>query len=431
MAPALALLAAHRVLVERHSEQVVVVVLSLLLEWLSTCSVIFLAQWTSDIFLMPATLVMIGMAVRRSGDWQDLLRRPIYIILPERHSAFGIANNQLVARQFYIAAACIRVGSILLWILLISAGGLPDTSDMCLVPYFKFVDEGCGRLAWWLQPGCGTSFSLEKYEECLSQASWIQHGVCNLLAAQCRNQDSYGNKIPVSVMFNTTMNLTSLCCPGLWLLLTAWRHLNRRENPWSVPAAPDLHATIEDEEHRLREQFQEFNVAVAEVTWDSWMYRYLHLDFVVYVADMVTDTLCFLLYACEYNWFFAMLQLLILGVSVMKQLKKMAEQGEQGQQAQNVLEAFLTSRRQGFFTEDYLGIVQTQRLVQCPWSFFLQFYSCAFVRSGWYPVLLLSSSIGSSLYGVMHSCYVLFHLDIPTPTMDTKLDLWNPFVFST
>ena len=62
MAPALALLAAHRVLVERHSEQVVVpwleakppaalpcapllafagkvVVLSLLLEWLSTCSV--------------------------------------------------------------------------------------------------------------------------------------------------------------------------------------------------------------------------------------------------------------------------------------------------------------------------------------------------------------------------------------------------------
>ena len=37
---------------------------------------IFLAQWTSDIFLMPATLVMIGMAWRRSGDWQDLLRRP-------------------------------------------------------------------------------------------------------------------------------------------------------------------------------------------------------------------------------------------------------------------------------------------------------------------------------------------------------------------
>ena len=31
-----------------------------------------------------------------------------------------------------------------------------------------------------------------------------------------------------------------------------------------MPAAPDLHATIEDEKHRLREQFQEFNVAVAE-----------------------------------------------------------------------------------------------------------------------------------------------------------------------
>ena len=158
---------------------------------------------------------------------------------------------------------------------------------------------------------------------------------------------------------------------------------------------------------------------ISQVTWDSWMYRYLHLDFVVYVADMVTDTLCLLLYVCEYNWFFAMLQLLILGVSIMKQLNKMAQQGEQGQQAQNLLEAFLTSRRQGFFTEDYLGIVQTQRLVQCPWSFFLQFYSCAFVRSGWYPVLLLSSSISSSLYGVVHSSYVLFHLDIPTPTVDT------------
>ena len=84
---------------------------------------------------------------------------------------------------------------------------------------------------------------------------------------------------------------------------------------------------------------------ISQVTWDSWMYRYLHLDFVVYVADMVTDTLCLLLYVCEYNWFFAMLQLLILGVSIMKQLNKMAQQGEQGQQAQNLLEAFLTSRQ--------------------------------------------------------------------------------------
>ena len=146
-------------------------------------------------------------------------------MLPARHSAFGIASHQTQAGYFYIAAFSIRMGSILLWILLISAGGLPDASDMCTVPYFAFVDEDCGKLPFWLHPGCGISFSVDKYEECLSQASFLQYGVCNLLAAQCRNQDSYGNAVPVSVVFNTSMNLTALVFPGLWLLLMAWRYL--------------------------------------------------------------------------------------------------------------------------------------------------------------------------------------------------------------
>ena len=162
-----------------------------------------------------------------------MLQLRIYCLFPERHSAFGIANHQMSAQQFYIVALSLRLGSIVLWVLLLSAGGMPDTSDMCMVPYLTFVDEECGKLPFWLQPGCGTSFSVDKYQECLSQASWIQNGVCNLLAAQCRNQDSYGGIIPISVIFNTSMNLTSLISPGLWLLLMVWRHLPRGLGLWN------------------------------------------------------------------------------------------------------------------------------------------------------------------------------------------------------
>ena len=144
------------------------------------------------------------------------------------------------------------------------------------------------------------------------------------------------------------------------------------------------------------------------------MYRYLHLDFAVYVADMVTDALCFLLFACQLNWFFALFQLFLLSVSVRRQLKIA--------KPQEVLDAMQASRRKGFFTEQYLSVAQTQRLVESPWSFFLQFYSCAFVRSSWYPVFLLSLSMTCSLYGALHASYVMFHLDFPTTAMDTKLE---------
>ena len=143
------------------------------------------------------------------------------------------------------------------------------------------------------------------------------------------------------------------------------------------------------------------------------MYRYLHLDFAVYVADMATDACCFLLFACDLNWFFALLQLVLLACSVRRQLKIA--------RPQEVLDAFLASRRQGFFTDEYIQVVQTHRLVACPWSFLMQFYSCAFVRSGWFPVFLFSFSMASSLYGAVHASYVLFHLDNPTTAMDTKV----------
>ena len=144
------------------------------------------------------------------------------------------------------------------------------------------------------------------------------------------------------------------------------------------------------------------------------MYRYLHLDFGVYVADMATDVMCLLLYMLEHNWPFAVLQLILIAATVRRQLK-IAKPKE-------VLDAFLASRSQGFFTDLYVEIVQTHRLVSSPWSFLLQFYSCAFVRSGWFPVFLFSLSMASSLYGSVHSSYVLFHLDSPTSAVETKLE---------
>ena len=51
------------------------------------------------------------------------------------------------------------------------------------------------------------------------------------------------------------------------------------------------------------------------------MYRYLHLDFGVYVADMATDVMCLLLYMLEHNWPFAVLQLILIAATVRRQLK--------------------------------------------------------------------------------------------------------------
>jgi len=400
MALATDLLAAQRVLFERQRELTLVALSSLVLEWLSICSLIYLAQWTSHAFLVLAAAVMVGMAARRADRYQDLATFPMQVCLPERHSTFGLCSHQLSAQLFYSVAAGLRVGSICTWLLMLLLGyGQPDASNICTVPYITFEDEDCAALPLWLHPGCGSSFSPARYQECVSQASWVQYGVCNLLVAQCRNLEM--GVFPISAVFRSLLNIVSVSAPGLWLVVGAIRCVKWKENPWNVRASYELHSAIEDEENRLSLHLADNN-RVVEASWESYLYIYLHVDLAAYGVDMSTDFICFVIFLSELNLSFAFLQLVIMALYVWKQLQR--------SKLQDLLQAVKNSRNQGFFTDEYLDIVQVQRTFGSPWSFLLQWYACAFVTLGWFPVFVFSLSLLSSLYGAVHASYLQMHL---------------------
>eukprot|EP00435_Cladocopium_sp_Y103_P047904 s426_g14.t1 len=212
------------ILLEKQTEDLTALWCYQIFEWMSFFSVIYLAQWTSHLFLLLVLLAMYGLAAVRAQNWQSPLLRPIYMFLPERHSCFGLGHEQQSALVYQSSAACLRLGSLLLWLLLIVS--MPEHQDICVVPVTNFVDKTCRDVPMWLSSGCGTFFAPEEYRDCVD-TSWMQYGYCNLLAAQCRNQALGKINLPISIFFNSGISLMSVLAPFLWLGSVLWLSVRR------------------------------------------------------------------------------------------------------------------------------------------------------------------------------------------------------------
>ncbi|CAJ1384479.1 unnamed protein product [Effrenium voratum] len=382
-----------------------------LLEWAAFSSVICLAQWTSQFFLFLAFLAMMGAAVHRTVQtsssspaseiwtrlaeaWWKPLLTPVYLFLPEQHSCYGLSSQSPPATGFYTLHATLRLGSVLLWLLTMAR-----PVDMCVAPVLHFWQPECAEVPSWIQ-GCGTTFSPQEYTRCL-RSSWLD-GACNLLAAQCRNQAEGQVDLTVSLFVDAWMSAVPLATPVLCLLFV----LARWEKFWAVAPDANLRHRIQEEEQRLQEQL--CNGDQLTHNWSWW----LHLDLALLALDFGTDLFCLLIFLGARNWGFAFLQLLLVSSTVARCVQR-------GPQA--VLEAFKTSKAQGFVSQSYLEIAQAERIMRAPLAFVLQYYSFAFIAGDCFQVWILSISVLFSLVSATQGGFILVDLDVAPEQLSTLL----------
>lgn len=246
-------------LLEKQTEDLTALWCYQIFEWMSFFSVIYLAQWTSHLFLLLVLLAMYGLAAVRAEDLRSPLLRPIYMFLPERHSCFGLCHEQQSALLYQSSAALLRLGSLLLWLLLIVS--MPE-QDICVVPITNFVDKTCQDVPMWLSSGCGTFFAPKEYRNCVA-TSWMQYGYCNLLAAQCRNQALGKINLPISIVFNSGISLMSVLAPFLWLGCVLWLSVRKGFCIFNTPRASELTLAIREAEIDLSEDVEQYQVFIG------------------------------------------------------------------------------------------------------------------------------------------------------------------------
>ncbi|CAJ1338676.1 unnamed protein product [Effrenium voratum] len=142
--------------------------------------------------------------------------------------------------------------------------------------------------------------------------------------------------------------------------------------------------------------------------WSWW----LHLDLALLALDFGTDLFCLLIFLGARNWGFAFLQLLLVSSTVARCVQR-------GPQA--VLEAFKTSKAQGFVSQSYLEIAQAERIMRAPLAFVLQYYSFAFIAGDCFQVWILSISVLFSLVSATQGGFILVDLDVAPEQLSTLL----------
>lgn len=388
------------VLLEKQTEDLTALWCYQIFEWMSFFSVIYLAQWTSHLFLLLVLLAMYGLAAVRAEDWRSPLLRPIYLFLPERHSCFGLCHEQQSALLYQSSAALLRLGSLLLWFLLIVS--MPEHQDICVAPVTNFIDKTCRDVPMWLSSGCGTFFAPEEYRHCVS-SSWMQYGYCNLLAAQCRNQALGKINLPISIAFNSAISLMSVLAPFLWLGCALWLSVRKGFCIFNTPRASELTLAIREAEIDLFEDLDQRQVFVGPS-----LKRLMRLDLTLTLVDILSDVLVFFVFAGASNWTLALLQLLVLsscGASIYHLLRKHLAGVE-------ALRELLKVYESGVFTEDYLNLVLLERARRCPLSLFVQLYGSMFVTSNALVAAIFSLGILSSLLSAVQGGFLHIHLDL-------------------
>jgi len=368
-------------------------------EWMSFFMVTYLAQWTSHLFLVLALVIMYILAVLRAGSFLQPFMRPIYMFLPERHSYFGLCNSQESAMVYQLVAAALRVGSFLLW--LVMAINMPSLGgNTCTVPVVNFHNEGCNDVPLWLSSGCGIFFDPDEWQRCVS-ASWIEYGYCNLLAAQCRNQSLGPFNLAISIFFNSSLSLTSILAPFIWLAIVGGLSWFKGFCIFNVPPTSQLNFSLRETEIELTGiDPDQYSIYISPS-----LRRLIRFDLVLSIVDVASDFLCVFVFLFALNWGFALLQVMIL-LSIPATLSAFKEKYE------ILWKELQTAYKMGVVTESYLSVVLSERIRRCPLSLFLQFYGACFVTSNMLVATVFTLSITSSLLSAVQGGFFHIHMNL-------------------
>ncbi|CAE7419617.1 unnamed protein product [Symbiodinium sp. CCMP2456] len=365
---------------------------------------------TSKYFLIAGLLVLFLLAVLQVGLRRAVLS-PIFMLVPEGSSLFGLADHQRSALCFNLVHVILKT-----MCLMLAVSAFQSTSDtFSSFRCYGESEQDCSEAPDFLQSMCREGkFSAPDYISCTQQHDLWLEGNCNFNAAYCPLYDQFFSEPESSSSTSLNDRLTDegsraggfflylglmfgpfLCFGGsLWWAVTVV--VLKKKCPWAAAPSPALREEVAAETQR---RLKEFDPNKASMTGRAWIL----FDFGCFVFDIGTDFNTLLTYAATNNTAFFFVQAALLILAMMTQCRF---------GFRRVWTSFQESFAVGKRSDAFMEMTRMEKSCEAPLAMLLQYYAFWFLVSSPYAVFTAAFGMALSFRGMVSGSYELIHLSV-------------------
>lgn len=439
---------------------------------LATCS--FAVFMNAFCLAVPGFLLFLGALVRntdyRTGACNivELVSTPLYSVFPAQHSHFGLAKHQHKANHFFartilLRLLCCSIFWVCFWTQLGGAvstlanntcpmllsnfqettttttqsttfrwGGMSDSDEN----HHVWTDADCSIMPGYLQEGCHAgAFRAGNYDACIAQRTLFFSNLCSAEASVCvmlLHEALREHSINSGGFYNVMMRFSrqtvalydgwKVCIHVLlyfptvffmlWLVVSVavplrQGHLQSPGNALYMFGSAAKNRILQDV---VQAKAKEIQHSIQQGTLEPSFKDKLQLffDFALLVLDFVTDINCFIQALQSVQYEVAAIQAVAILLPILVDLYR---SGGQNFQLIEAACGFAESWQRGFATNRYIRAFQTEKGIEAPLSFMLQYYTVFRVTSfiGFFSIFF---SMPLSIYGISKYVFTNFQLGI-------------------
>ncbi|CAE7562905.1 unnamed protein product [Symbiodinium necroappetens] len=364
---------------------------------------------TSNYVLIAGLLVLFLLAVVRVGLRRTVLS-PIFMLVPEGSSIFGLADHQRSARCFNLVHVILKTMCLMLAVYAFLSTSDTFSSFRC----YGESGQDCSQAPDFLQSMCRDgNFSAPDYISCTEQHDFWLEGNCNVNAAYCPFYHLFGEpESSPSSSLNDQLTDAGSQLGGLFLYLSlmvgpflcfggslCWAVtvvVLHKKCPWAAPPSPTLREEVAAETQR---RLTEFDPNKASMTGRAWIL----FDFGCFVFDIGTDFNTLLTYAATNNTAFFFAQAFLFLLALMTQCRF---------GFRRVWTSFQESFAVGKRSDAFMEMTRMEKSCEAPLAMLLQYYAFWFLVSSRYAVFTAAFGMALSFRGMVSGSYELIHLSV-------------------
>ena len=403
------------------------------------------------VLLLVLFLLVVGFCINgKEGDFKKMIATPMYMVFPMHFSKFGLSAPQQNRVKFYASSVAVRLlCCVAFWGVFWTQLEADLTGGQGCSQYWglQYSSDDCGRMPAFLVDACNLNletsqrektweyFSPHAYESCLNDRSLLLQNICITQACQCQIfidftqtwETSSSHFAPVwetvvaIILYfpSTSLALWLFCSLILPQVLGLAQYFSCYDGVFWMLGTAQQNPIMRDKIHHQSKQLAT-QIAQEEVKASCKQRLQLHLEFFLLLLDVVTDLNCLVQLLRSKQYEVAIIQACAILLPILVDWYR--SRGRSFQMVE-VVKGFMASRKVGFHTDDYMLALQSEKGLEAPLSFMIQYYT-VFRLTDSVSFYSVWCSIPLSIYSMSKFVYVQFEFCI-VETIEKKTEELN------
>ena len=408
------------------------------------------AVFTHGAFLLLVLFLLgFGFCINsKLGDQKKMMATPMYLVFPMNFSKFGLSGRQHNRLKFYASSVAVRLlCCVAFWYVFWTQIGAHDLTggQGCstydsgwIIGRPAWTSGDCQRMPAFLADACNLNleraqsevtdgnwqyFSPHIYTSCLNHRSLFLQNICITQACQCQIFTDFTQtweasskhfapvwETVVKILFyfpSVSLALWLFCSLILPQVLGVAQYFSCYDGFFWMLGTAQQNPIMRDKIHHQSKQLAP-QIAQKEVKASCKQHLQLHLEFFLLLLDVVSDANCLVQLLRSKQYEVATIQACAILWPILVDCYRSRGRSFQ---LEEVVRGFIASRKVGFHTDDYILALQSEKGLEAPLSFMIQYYT-VFRLTDSVSFFSVLCSIPLSIYSMSKFVYVQFEFCI-------------------